>query len=67
MEIQKYNIEEHLNNLPPTCNYLTEEIKHSTWQNAIENKQIPIDTFEEDYDYELICVMRKKKENGTTN
>lgn len=66
MEIQKYNIEEHLNSLPNNCNYITEEIKYSAWQNALENKQIPEDTFEEDYDYEFVCVMRKKNQSGNS-
>ena len=59
-----YNIQEHLDNLPDSCKFITEEIKYNCWQNAIENKQIPLDTYEEDYDYEIVCIMRKKKESS---
>ena len=62
--IFKYNIEDHLQTLPPECKFITDEIMHSTWQNAYENGLLPDNKYEEDYDYEIVCIMRKKENNN---
>ena len=57
----QYNIEDHLNTLPEECKFITDEIKYSTWKNAVENNLIKNNTYEEDYEYDIVCIMRKKE------
>lgn len=61
MILNKYNIQEHLDSLPNSCNYITSEITHACWINAEDNGLLKEGTIEEDYDYEIVCIMRKKE------